>query len=219
MREPWLLGERGARGTLSPAPLQPGGCSGEQGAKVGPPACSQQTALYRTLPLLAPSLAGELAMVTRAASSRPAAAPAQSQHAGLAPHPALARCVSVGEGPDPAEKQPWDVVGNGWFKTKRAPRPGQLCSHANSYHGLWQEVQRDHVAASCSLALFPPEQLGEPRETPRASFSLHSGGSQAGVLPGGDGRGRGRATDWQKEHYIPLTAYGWMGNEVGKRQR
>lgn len=61
MRELWLRGEWGAQGTLSPAPPQPGGCSGEQGAKVGPPACSQQTAPYHTLPFLAPSLAGELA--------------------------------------------------------------------------------------------------------------------------------------------------------------
>lgn len=67
-----------------------------QGAKLGPPVRSQQPALYQSSPVLVPSLPGTVAAVTWAARSWSAAAPLQSQRAGLTLHPALAPCVLCG---------------------------------------------------------------------------------------------------------------------------
>jgi len=79
--------------------------------------------------------------------------------------------------------QPWDMVGNGQFKTESAPRPGELRNHANSDYGGGRRYGVT-MQQSCSLAARP-----SGRETSRAYCSLHSGGSRAGVLLGGEGKG------------------------------
>lgn len=77
----------GAGGWGDAEPCTP---AGGQGAKLGPPVRSQQPALYQSSPVLVPSLPGEVAAVTWAARSWSAAAPLQSQRAGLTLRPALA---------------------------------------------------------------------------------------------------------------------------------
>lgn len=192
-------GGAGGSGDAEPCTPAAGGCSGEQGAKLGPPIRSQQTALYQSLPFLVPLLPGELAMATWAVSSWSVALPLRSRRAGLTLHPALARYVScvgdaVGEGPDPAEKQLWDMVGNSCFKTKSGPRPGQLGSHTNSYYGydMRQEIQSDQVAVP--LACLPPPWASGLAQEKFLTVVLSAFRRQPGWCPPGRGwEGEGKS--------------------------
>lgn len=78
---------------------------------------------------------------------------------------------TVGEGPNPVDKQPWDMVGNR-FKPKLGPWRGQLCKHTNSYY--WyskrQKVQGDHAVVP--LACFLPATVAELAQENSSSIFL-----------------------------------------------